>query len=144
MSNLVTDTKILKLFPYQAASQTNITTADEVDMKGFESCLFIVTLGTMVNGSVLNLTIHQGDTSGALVASVATSGNVASDGTDNTQILLEVVKPKYRYLEPQLTIGTQDAEVENIVAILHGPRNRATTQEDAVISDELFASPANA
>jgi hypothetical protein len=142
--NLLTDTKVLKLFDYQAVSQTNITTAEEVDMEGFETCLFIVTLGTMVNGSELELTIYQGDTSGALSESDATSGTVTSDGTDDTQILLEVVKPKYRYLEPQLTISTQDAVVENIIAVVGGPREQATDQEDAVISDTLFLSPDNA
>lgn len=141
MENLLTSTKVLKLAEYQAASQTNITDADEVDMEGYESVLFIVTLGTMVAGSKLTLTIYQGDTSGALSESEATSGEVTSDGTDDTQILLEVVKPQYRYLEPRLTIAEEDAEVENIIAIVGNPRERATTQPDEVISDEIFVSP---
>jgi len=142
--NLLKNTKVLKLFGYQAASQTNIDGADEVDMAGYDSCLFIVTLGTMVENSVLTLTIYQGDTSGSLSESEATSGEVTSDGTDDTQLLLEVVKPQYRYLEPQLTIADQDAVVENIIAILGNPRDMPVTHDDAVISDEIFQSPDNA
>ena len=141
MSNLLTDTKVVKLAEYQSAGTSNITNADEVDMAGYETCLFIVTLGTMVNDSKLNLTIHHGDTSGDLSASDATSGDVTSDGTDDTQILLEVVKPKYRYLEPQLTIEDEDAEVENIIAVVGGPRDKATEQDDEAISDNVFLSP---
>ncbi len=144
MSNLSTDTKVVKCFGYQAASTTDITAAETVDMSGYESCMFIVTLGTMVNLSVLNLTIRQGAATAPSDASVATSGDVTSDGTDDTQMVLEVVKPRFRYLKPVLTIATQNAVVENIIAVLSGPRKRATTQPDAVISTKTFQSPANA
>jgi len=93
---------------------------------------------------VLNLTIYHGSASGSVAASDATSGNVTSDGTDDTIMLLDVHKPIYRYLEPQLTISTQDAEIHNIVAIKYNGRNRPITQDASVISDELFVSPATA
>ena len=144
MKNLLKDNKILRLFGYQAAGTTNIDGASEVDMSGYESVLFILTLGTMVNLASVTMTIHQGDTSGDLSESVATSGAVISDGTAGTQIVLEVVKPKNRYLEPQVTLATQDTVVENIIAILGNPRDVAVTQDDAVISDEIFLSPADA
>ncbi len=141
MNNLLTDAKVLQLFPYQAASTTSIDGATEVDMLGYESCLFMVFLGDMTANSVLNLTVYHGDTSGSLSASEATSGNVTSDGTDDTIMLLDVHKPKYRYLEPQLSIATQNAEVHCIVAIQYNGRNRPITQDSSVISDELFVTP---
>ena len=140
--NLLTDCKIQKCFGYQAASTTNIDGADTVDMAGYDTVLFMVILGTMVNLSVLNLTIYEGATDGTEAASVATSGNVTSDATDETIMLLEVTKPSYRYLEPVLTITTQNAEVECILAILGNARDRAVSQGDLVISDEIFQSPA--
>ena len=140
--NQLKSQKVVKCASYQAASTTNIDSATTVDMAGYESVLFIVNLGTMVNGSVLNLTIYQGATDDGEAASVATSGDVTSDGTDDTIILLEVVKPLYRYLEPVLTIATQNAVVENILAVVGTPRTEAVTQDSAVISDEIFQSPA--
>lgn len=145
MRNLLTSNKVLQLFGYQAASTTNITGATELDLgdHGADAVLFAVLLGDMVNLSDLTLTIHQGDTSGSLSASDATV-NVVSDGTDDTVVLLEVVKPTARYLEPQLTIATQNAEIHSIIAIVGAVRDEPTTQESMVIADELFLSPADA
>ena len=144
MRNLVSRAKILKCFGYQAASTTAITAASEVDMKGFEACTFILTLGTMVNLSSVTATVYHGNTSGDLSASVAASGAVISDGTDGTQIVIEVVKPLYRYLRLGVVIAAQNTVVENIIAIVTGPRDEPVTQDDAVISDDIFVSPATA
>ena len=143
MSNLLTSVNAHRCHGYQAASTTNITSSSEVDMKGYDSCLFILTLGTMVNLSKLTFRIKHGDTSGSLANSDAVV-EVTSDGTDNTQVMIEVVKPQKRYLEPILTIADQDAVVDSIVAIQYNARDRATSLDSKVIGNSVFLSPADA
>jgi hypothetical protein len=147
MSNLLTDVRHVRCFGHQAAGTTDITTAATVDMgadDGYDSVLFVVQFGAMVNLSVVNLTIRHGDSTDPSQASVATTGNVTSDGTDNTVLMLEVTKPRHRYLKPVLPIATQNAVIDSIIAYQYDSRKRPTTQAATVLSKLVFASPADA
>ncbi len=145
MSNLLSNVEFRRVLGYNAASTTN-RKATIVDMAGYEGVTFVLTLGTMLNTGTVVLKAAQGDENDTakMTESVATTGTVTSDGTDNVQLVLDVIKPKGRYVEAQVELDTANSLIEGIVAILHGPRDKAVSQPDAVLAAKTFQSPVDA
>ena len=145
MSNLVNNVKFVRCVGYNAAATTNRKGAI-IDMEGFESVTFVATFGTMTNASKIELVAGQADVNDTaqMVESAATTGEVLSDGTDNVQLVLDVVKPMKRFIEPHIKISDQNALIEGCIAILHGPRTQKVVQPAAVLSAKTFQSPGTA
>ncbi len=142
MKNLLSNIKVTRCTGYVVAGTTNQKGAI-VDMAGFDGCLFIAQLGTMLNTGTIELAIGQAATnsSGAMVESKATSGEITSDGTDNVFLAVDVYRPRMRYLEPHLKLGAANSLVESVFAIQYKGRKMATTQADAVLAAKTFQSP---
>ena len=142
MSNLLSNVKVIRCVGYNAASTTN-RKGTIIDMEGFESVTFIAQFGTMLNASKIELVAgqHEENDTSKMVESEATTGEVLSDGTDDVHLILDVVKPAKRYIEPHIKISDQNALVEGCIAILHGPRTAPVEQDDAVLAAKTFQSP---
>jgi hypothetical protein len=99
MINLVKDTKIDRVSNGAAAGTTNIT-SDVVDMKEFDSCMFIAELGDVTDTSELTLKIQQGD---------------ESDGSD----MSDLANPSASF-----TAGASDADDKAIATLSDQPTGR--------------------
>ena len=121
--NLLNNVDIIRLENRNAGASGNTIKGDIVDMAGFEGALFIVAFQTVVNDAVVTFKIAHGDTNDTadMAATVATTGALTSDGTtialSNKQLVLEIVNPVERYLEPQVVIATQNAPIDHITVI---------------------------
>ena len=141
--NLLKDMKVLPVEAAASAGQTTLTT-DVVDMQGFESVAFIAYLGDVTDTSVLTLTGYTNDTADTVsptaLASPATYTAGASDA-DNKLMVLDLHRPRERYVYATLARGTANAVLNGIVAVLYNASDMPVTQDATVIASSFLNDP---
>jgi hypothetical protein len=132
--------QISKSFGYQAASETEVTTASELDMASatdgiFESVCFVAVFSTVTTGSIIVLKALCGNVAG-LASGQAYATTVTASGTDtnNNILVLDVVKPGKRYIRPDLDISGANAALDCILAIRYNGKS-IPTAELAALAD---------
>lgn len=118
-----------------AAAATSIT-SDAVDTAGFETCTFVVPIGTIVAGAVTSMKVTQCDTSGGSYADLTGTSITIADDDDNKLRYVEVYRPREQYLKLVVSRATQNATIGGIVAILSGATNRTVTQGTNVAGEQ--------
>lgn len=146
LGSILQDTKILKIADSAAAAKT-VVTSDTVDTQGYEGVCFICKLGAVVNAGAVSMAIYQGEASdmsdeGALSGA---SAAIATTDTDSEQsLIVDVIKPRERYLRAKVTRATQNSEVDAMFAILYNPKQKPVTQPSTVDASTQVVSPAEA
>lgn len=109
-----------------------------VDMKDFDSVVAVVQLGTVVDGSVLELQ-WQGSTdpSGSNPTTEATTGSTVAATSSNKLLVLEVQRSTFRYGFPRLKRGTQNATIMGFVVIQGRPRSGPVTKDASALLQTL-------
>lgn len=135
MNSFSENNKIVRVSNAAAAATTDITSS-AVDMTGFNSCTFLVLLGTITSGAVTSVKVQQSSDDG--VADdyddlEGTSVTIDDDDDDNLIAQVEVVKPSKRYLKCIVDRGTQNAVVDGIVAILSNPDSAPVAASSSII-----------
>ena len=116
-----------------AAGTGDTITFTEVDTKGFNSVLFLVTLGAVTATGTARLNAKASDTTGTYGAgtidTLATAAQeaLATTGDSNKIMSLEVYKPRRRFLRAQLVRATANVAVESVLAILYNAQDEPTT-----------------
>lgn len=115
-----------------------------VDMDGFESVLFFAAMGNVLTTSVVTLKAAGATTnsSGAMALLTGSAGGTA-DATsfDDKLVILDVVKPPYRYIEAQLFCVTADAPYDGVFAIQYNGSRVPVTQGSTVVASSTSDSP---
>jgi len=141
--NLSKDVKISQVLGYSAAGVVAKTSA-VIDMQGFAGAVFVATLGVVTLGSAIALKAQEDivssmanvkDLSGAAAAFIAG----ASDS--NKCLIVDVYRPKERFLRAVLTPATQNAEILSIVAIQYQAGCKPTQIDPTVAATALAVSP---
>jgi hypothetical protein len=109
-----------------------------VDMADFDTVLAVVQLGTVVDGSVLELQ-WQGSAAanGSSPTTEATTGAVTAATSSNKLLVLEVQRSAYRYGFPRLKRGTQNATVMGFLVIQGRPRTGPVTKDASALLQAL-------
>lgn len=146
MMSLLKECKIVKV-ENSVASGTGTTVGEIVDTAGFGGACFIYKLGAVTDAGVVTLKVYQG--SDATVSDVAelsgASAAIAATLSDSEQVLVvDVIKPRERYLRPSLIIADQAAEIDWGVCILYNPDVIPVVQPATVDASTLVVSPAEA
>lgn len=126
-----------------AAGQTAIN-GTGINMSGFESVIFIAKLGAVNATGVGSLKGQASDDDGSADAynDLAGSAVAFGDTDDGKLLILEVYRPKKKWVRPVVTRGTADSVVDSIIAILTKPRVAEVTEDAAdVAGKEVHASP---
>lgn len=146
LGSLLKNCKIVKIEDSVAAGQA-ATVSDVVDTAGYEGACFIYKLGAVTDGAAVTLAISQNtanSTSGGAALSGA-SAAIAETSSDSEQTLIvDVVRPRERYLYATLTTATQNAGIDSGFCILYGPRTAPVSQPDTIDASTLAVSPAEA
>jgi hypothetical protein len=138
--------KAIRVLNAVAAGQTTQNTSI-IDMQNYEAVLFLLLLNTITSGSVMTLIAQDSATNsgGSMTTITDGSGNnvqtVVTDAggaTSNQTILLDVVQPQKRYVRAQLTIGTANAALDGIVALLYRSRAVPVTPDVSVAGQSIF------
>lgn len=126
---------ITRAFGYQAASQTDVETATEIDMSSptegvFDSVCFVACFSTVTTAAVITLKALAGNVAGLASgqAYATTTATVTASGTDtnNNVVILDCVKPGKRYIRPDLVLDTANAALDSIIAIRYNSKSVPT------------------
>lgn len=146
LGSFMTDCKILPVENSVSAGQAT-TVGEIIDTAGFGGACFIYKLGAVTDGAAVTLKVYQG--TDATVSDVAelsgASAAIATASSDSDQFLIvDVVKPRERYLRPTIVTATQNVEIDSAICILYNPDVKPVTQPATVDVDTLVVSPAEA
>lgn len=142
MLNLLKDCKITRLKNAVTAG-TSDQDGSVLDMSGYDSVLFVAALGDVTDTSVLELQAfgNTADSTSSptpveLTADSVTYTAGASDA-DNKLLVVDVVRPGYRYVFPRLKRGTANAVIDGIFAIQYRAKDVPVTQGSTVLASAL-------
>jgi hypothetical protein len=146
MMSFLKECKIVPVENSVAAGQAT-TVGEIVDTAGFQCACFIYKLGTVTDGAAVTLKIYQG--SDATVSDVAelagASAAIATASGDSEQrLVVDVIKPRERYLRPTIVTATENVEIDDAICILYNPDVIPVTQPATVDASALVVSPAEA
>jgi hypothetical protein len=143
--NLSKECKLIRVSNAVAAGVTTVTSS-AVDMRGYETCLFLVPFGAIVTGAATSIKVQQSSDDGSTDTYddlTGTSVTVADD-QDNKIAYVEVTRPLKRYIKCIVSRATQNSTVDAIVAILGGPKAIPVTHDSTTVmaASETWTSPA--
>lgn len=146
MMSFLKECKIVPVENSVAAGKAT-TVGEIVDTEGFQCACFIYKLGAVTDGAAVTLKIYQG--SDATVSDVAelagASAAIATASGDSEQrLIVDVIKPRERYLRPTIVTATQNVEIDDAICILYNPDVIPVTQPTTVDASTLVVSPAEA
>jgi hypothetical protein len=145
MSQLTNRVKTTLCKTAVAAGTTDITDATAIDMTGFEGVRFIYSFGAITSGSVSSVAAAGLDTSSPTPGTDDLAGTkiAVADTADDTLFILDIYKPRQRYIRPFVKRATQNAVLNSIVAEQYGHAGLLPITKDATVTgQELWVSPA--
>ena len=144
--NFTHDMKVMRVENSAAAGTTELVT-DVVDMQGYDSIAFIALLGDVTDTSVLTLT---GKTNTAdsvsdpvpVVLSDTVTFTAGASDADNKMMILDLHRPRARYVFASLTRTTANAVVDGILAVLYNAQERPVMADASVLASAFVNDPA--
>jgi len=140
-----------KIVPVENSVGASPATTDGeiVDTQGFNAACFIYKLGTVDDGAAVTLTIYQGTDStvsdaAKIDGAEAAIVNADADSDSEQELVVDIIKPRERYLRPTIVTASEDVEIDWGVCILYNPVNYPITQPDTIDDYALVVSPAEA
>lgn len=146
--NLLNNCKITRVMnDGNGAASANPTKGTILDMAGFQGVMFVAMMGDVVSGAVVALRAAGSDINDtaemALLAGSA-GGTAGASDFDDKLVVLDVVEPGYRYIEPQLFHTTQNAPFDGVMAIQYRADQKPTVQGATVVASATLLNPAPA
>lgn len=139
--------KILEVAaPISLADDTD-TNTDRIDMSGWDGVVFITPITDSVDTGVAAITVEQDDEDAdtnmaALSGAVATATSASNDDLNNTLLVVDVFRPRERYVQAAITSTTANIAFGTTIAILYNGSKLPITQDDTIQAIAQVASPA--
>lgn len=127
-----------------AAGTTTVTPSAGVDTQDCEGVQFTVAMGAIVAGAATSIEVHQSSDDGAVDTYTAITGTkvtIADDGDDKVYIV-DVRRPRERYVKCIVNRATQNSTVNAIVAQRYGVSKVPISQHASVGGSEFHDAPA--
>lgn len=121
-----------------------------VDTANYEGVVFVTPITDSVATGVATLTIEQNDANSgggmaALSGAVATATSAENDDLNDKLLIVDVYRPRERYVRSNITSGTANIAFGDTIAILYNGRVGPVAQLAAeVAASTIVASPAEA
>jgi len=144
--SLLNDVKVTVVSPAATAATTAIE-SDILDMSGYEGVVFIAMLGDVSDTSVLTLAAQQNiANSGTGMATLAGNATftAGASNADSKALVLDVYRPRERYVRAYFTRATANAVMGGIIAIQYGAAKKPQSQAASVIDSETIIEAAEA
>ena len=141
LSNQIKTTRLLNA----VAAGTTDQNGTGVDMQGFLGVRFTFLFGTITSGAVTSCKAQQSSDDGSAdtYADLEGTAIAVADDDDNQVVVLEVYRPRERYVRPVIDRGTQNAVIDGIIAEQYGAIVQPTTDDaTTVVDSEIHVSPA--
>ena len=138
--NLSTSGKVSRVSNAVAAGQAT-TNCSSVDMKGFESVAFYLLVGAIdATGTVVMHAEQSEDDSSFADLEGTAVAYTASD--DNKVAILEITKPRERYVRPVVITATANGTIAGVIAVQTAAHEEPVTQSSSVVQSEQHLAPA--
>lgn len=143
INNLLNNVETIRVANSSAAGQTAVESA-AVDTAGKIGVRFTALLGDVTTASVLGLKV-QGSEDGATnwtdLAGALTFTAGGSDA-DNKALIIDAVRPEFRYVRAVLSRTGANAVVDGILADVYGPKETPVTQGATVLASRTLPNAA--
>ena len=119
-----------------------------LDMSGWDGVIFAVTIDDSVATGVATLTVEQnsansGSGMAALAGAVATAICSTNDDLNGNALVVDVYKPRERYLQGVITSATANIAFGSTIAILYKSRGKLpASAHSTILQQALAVSPA--
>jgi len=139
--NLLKNSKYYRIGDVVAAANNTDDDSDIVDTSGFEGCLFMTTITDCADTGVATMTVEQNTANSATgmaalaAAGVATATSAANDDLNDMLLIVDVFKPRERYLRVNRVSATANIAFGEVVAILYGTSKGPVAQAAAEVAD---------
>ena len=147
--NLLKNVKIDQILGYYTAGTTARTsTADIIDMQGYDGCLFIAEFGKLIEAGTINVQVLQdtasgGGTMAAVAGTAAYTTTAAAAALTQSAIAVDIFRPLERYLEVTVTPATNNAVILGVTAIRYKGKMGPDANGDLLKGTQLV-SPSEA
>jgi len=139
--NLLKNTKFYRIGDAVAAANNTDDDSDIVDTSGFNGCLFVCEITDSVDTGVATMTVEQNTANSAVgmaalaAAGVATATSAANDDLNEKYLIVDVYRPRERYLRVNRTSATANIAFGTVMAILYENKKGPITQATAEVAD---------
>lgn len=126
-----------------AAGATDITDATAIDTAGYEGVRFIFAFGAITAGAATSVAAASLDTSSPTAGTDDLLGSkiTVADTDDDKLVILDIRRPRLRYVRPFVKRATQNAVLNCIIAELYGHSGLYPIAKDATVTaQELHVS----
>lgn len=150
IQNLLNLVKFLMVNDAIAAASNTDDDSAIVDTAGFDGCLFVVPITDSAITGVATMTVEQnsansGTGMAALAGAQAQATSAANDDLNTKLLIVDVYRPRERYLRTNLTSATANIAFGETIAILYSGVKFPISQDSAEVADSAtVASPAEA
>lgn len=144
--NLAKASQVVVVSTGITAASTSVTNLSGIDTRGFTGVMIIALLGTLTATQTTSLKAQGSSDDGSTDAYADLAGSStgnAADGDTGKCLILDIYKPKERYVKPVLVRGTANAVVTSIIAILYNAAEEPVTAGAGISQRKTVASPAN-
>lgn len=136
------------LAPIAAASDTDSNT-DIIDMQGFDGVVFVCPMTDSVDTGVATMTAEQNTANSdtgmaALSGGAATATSAANDDLNGKLLVVDVYKPRERYVQCAVTSGAANIAYGNVIAIQYNGCKAPITEDSTIANSVLVVSAAEA
>lgn len=142
---LYQDVKITKLMnSTTGAAGTSNLLSTALDMKGYDSVMFVISWGTITSGGVQSAYVTSADSAGGTYTAHDLTGSrvTVADTDDDLLTVINVVRPSREFLKVGIFRATQNAVVESIVAYQYrGRHDGPITQPASVQGSASIVTP---
>lgn len=147
--NLIKNVLIKEVMAPVAAGSSIDQNSDILDMANWDGVVFIVPVTDSVATGVATLTIEQNTANSdtgmaALSGATATATCATNDDLNNELLIVDVYRPRERYVQGVVTSATANIAFGNMIAIQYKGRKPPVTADGSVLQSTLVVSPAEA
>lgn len=128
---------------YTVAAGSTAVNSDIVDTAGYDGVRFLLSMGAITSGAATSAKIQQNTAnSGTGMADLEGSSVTIADTDDNKVVVLEVLRPRERYLRLVTSRATQNAVIDGLIVELFNARTTPVTADSTTLGNEVANAPA--
>lgn len=145
-THLFKDTKITRVANSAVAAQTEVDSSI-LDMAGYDGVVFVAALGDVTANCVLTLKVEQhtlNQTSGMAALTGNATFTAGATDADNKVLVVDVIRPKERYVRAALTRTDANAVVDGIFAIQYRASTKPVTADSSVLASATIVDASEA
>lgn len=142
INNLHGNVEVIQAKSAVAAGTDNITDASVIDMQGYDGCLFLFSFGAITSGAVTKAVVANKATNTPTLGTDDVVIVTVADDDDDKVVVVDVKRPRFRYLRPIVDRATQNAVLNCIIAIPYTGAKAPISYGASVVDGGLHVSPA--